>query len=69
MKTGERSQIPILISYETELSTRLDPDELKEDKKLGEGSFGIVYLGEFRRNKVAIKKMKLLTVQDSIIDI
>ena len=34
---------------------RLDPDELIEEKKLGEGSFGVVYLGNFRGNKVAIK--------------
>ncbi|ELP87138.1 tyrosine protein kinase, putative [Entamoeba invadens IP1] len=43
----------------SKLTTRLDYHELKEEKKLGEGSFGIVFLGEFRGNKVAIKKMKL----------
>ena len=40
------------------MTTVLDPDELIEDKKLGEGSFGIVFLGTFRGNKVAIKRMK-----------
>ena len=32
----------------------------KIDQFIGEGSFGIVFLGNFRGNKVAIKKMKQL---------
>ncbi|EDR25091.1 protein serine/threonine kinase, putative [Entamoeba dispar SAW760] len=58
MKKGTTIESNIKIKAETELSTRLDPDELKEEKKIGEGSFGIVYIGEFRGNQVAIKKMK-----------
>ncbi|ELP92332.1 serine/threonine protein kinase HT1, putative [Entamoeba invadens IP1] len=42
----------------TENSTKLDYDELIEEKKLGEGSFGVVFKGTFRGNSVAIKKMK-----------
>ncbi|GAB1228111.1 hypothetical protein ENUP19_0374G0022 [Entamoeba nuttalli] len=57
-KAQEETIKSILISGETEISTRLDPDEIKEEMKIGEGSFGIVYVGEFRGNKVAIKKMK-----------
>ena len=37
---------------------RLDPDELIENKKIGEGTFGIVFKCLFRGNTVAIKKMK-----------
>ena len=33
---------------------------MQEEKKIGEGSFGIVYLGNFRGNKVAFKRMKTL---------
>ncbi|ELP92501.1 protein serine/threonine kinase, putative [Entamoeba invadens IP1] len=49
----------------TEKSTRIDYDELKEDKKLGEGSFGVVYKGTFRGNVVAIKKMKNFSNDDN----
>ncbi|EDR22739.1 protein serine/threonine kinase, putative [Entamoeba dispar SAW760] len=59
MKKGKQYEARIGISFKTELTTRLDYEELKEEKKLGEGSFGIVYLGDFRGNKVAIKKMKI----------
>ncbi|ELP84088.1 protein kinase, putative, partial [Entamoeba invadens IP1] len=48
----------ISISAKTQMTTRLDYHELHEEKRLGEGSFGIVYLGEFRGYKIAIKKMK-----------
>ncbi|ELP90193.1 protein serine/threonine kinase, putative [Entamoeba invadens IP1] len=58
LKKGETSEVSIGICGKTEISTRLDPDELKEEKKLGEGSFGIVYKGNFRGHVVAIKKMK-----------
>ncbi|GAT99211.1 hypothetical protein CL6EHI_001630 [Entamoeba histolytica] len=57
-KAQEETIKSISIEGETEISTRLDPDEIKEEKKIGEGSFGVVYVGEFRGNKVAIKKMK-----------
>ncbi|ELP91470.1 serine/threonine protein kinase HT1, putative, partial [Entamoeba invadens IP1] len=55
----------IKITATSKLTTRLDPDELEEDKKLGEGSFGIVFKGMFRNNVVAIKKMKIGTEDDS----
>ena len=64
IKEAKETQIPIPISFVTKMTTRLDPDELIQEKKLGEGSFGIVYLGTFGGNKVAIKRMKQLQEGD-----
>ncbi|ELP90009.1 protein serine/threonine kinase, putative [Entamoeba invadens IP1] len=58
LKTQKEANAQIHLKCVTELSTHIDPEELKTEIKLGEGSFGIVYLGKFREQKVAIKKMK-----------
>ena len=58
IKKGIKETVPLKMIITTEQSTRLDPDEIQEEKKLGEGSFGIVFLGTFRGKRVAIKKMK-----------
>ncbi|BFU23647.1 protein kinase domain containing protein [Entamoeba histolytica] len=58
MKEGKEIIETVTIKTETEMTTKIDPDELVQEKKIGEGTFGIVYLGIFRGNKVAIKRMK-----------
>ena len=58
IKKGVQYTIPFKIEAKTKMTTRLDYDELIDEKKLGEGSFGIVFKGTFRGHSVAIKKMK-----------
>ncbi|EKE39168.1 tyrosine kinase, putative [Entamoeba nuttalli P19] len=43
---------------ETEITTKLDIDEIIFDNKIGEGTSGIVFKGRFREHIVAIKDMK-----------
>ncbi|ELP95339.1 protein kinase, putative, partial [Entamoeba invadens IP1] len=58
LKTGKQNTTSIHINGQVENSTHLDYDELIEEKKIGEGSFGVVFKGKYRGNVVAIKKMK-----------
>ncbi|ELP83940.1 protein serine/threonine kinase, putative [Entamoeba invadens IP1] len=55
---GTQKVVYINIKATTKMSTRLDYHELREEKKIGEGSFGIVYKGFYRENCVVIKMMK-----------
>ena len=42
----------------TDVTTKLHYDDIVCEKKIGEGSFGIVFKGIFRGHEVAVKKMK-----------
>ena len=60
IKTNTNYSIPFNFKARTEISTRLDYREIEDEiEYLGEGSFGIVFLGTYRGNKVAIKRMKI----------
>ena len=51
---------PLRVCAESELTTRLDFMELEHDEKpVGEGSYGVVYRGEWRGVAVAIKQLKV----------
>ena len=56
IKKGTKDIIPIQLEIKTEESTRLDYDDIHIGNQIGKGSFGVVYLGDFRGNKVAIKR-------------
>ena len=58
VKKGKQYGVLFPIDIKTKMTTKLNPDELHDEKKIGEGGFGIVYKGTFRGNSVAIKKMK-----------
>ncbi|EDR22987.1 protein serine/threonine kinase, putative [Entamoeba dispar SAW760] len=59
IKNNKKTNESIQIYAATVVSTRLDYDEIQEEKQIGEGSFGVVFKGTFQGNKVAIKKMKM----------
>ena len=53
----ETAKLTILI--ESDLSTKLDHTELRlQMPAIGEGAFGMVFVGTYRGQKVAVKKMK-----------
>ncbi|EDR27385.1 protein serine/threonine kinase, putative [Entamoeba dispar SAW760] len=68
IRTQIEQTCTVKLSFKTKLSTRLDYTEFKEIKKIGEGSFGIVYEGIFRGRRVAIKKIKNLEDNEEVIE-
>jgi len=60
---------PLRIVMQSELTTRLDFMELiHEEAPIGEGSFGVVYRGEWRTTPVAIKELKVKFMKKQELD-
>ena len=60
---------PLRVCAESELTTRLDYMELVHDERpIGEGSFGVVYRGEWRGTPVAIKQLKVQFLKKQELD-
>jgi len=59
-KDGAKKAKEVRLSFATEsqLTTKLDPDEVKCEDTIGEGAYGIVYSGTYRGMDVAIKLLK-----------
>ena len=67
LKHTEREIVKTLdLFIESELSWKLDVSEFNQEKKIGEGSYGIVYLGTFRGKKAAIKRFKWIEYEPKI---
>ncbi|ELP94573.1 protein serine/threonine kinase, putative [Entamoeba invadens IP1] len=64
--TGNVVNAKIGIDTTTQQTTKLNYKELDVITKLGEGSFGIVYMGNYRGNFVAIKKMKQIASPNTL---
>ncbi|ELP90712.1 protein serine/threonine kinase, putative [Entamoeba invadens IP1] len=60
LKSGDEMTEIIPYSAETVLSTWIDENSIKNMKQIGKGSFGVVYKGKFKGNKVAVKKLNIL---------
>ncbi|ELP91138.1 protein serine/threonine kinase, putative, partial [Entamoeba invadens IP1] len=58
LKRDNEKYNTIEVTGVTQQTTRIDYDELNEENKIGEGSFGVVYKGCYRKYIVAIKKLK-----------
>ena len=51
IKEGKERQLPMKILIKTKQSSHLDYDEIQLERKLGEGSFGVIYLGMLGESK------------------
>ncbi|ELP93171.1 protein serine/threonine kinase, putative [Entamoeba invadens IP1] len=58
LKTCNEKKFLMNVEAKTVLSSKLDPEEIKEEYLIAEGPFGTVYLATFRAAHVIVKKVK-----------
>ncbi|KAL7715116.1 Tyrosine kinase [Entamoeba marina] len=68
IKINKRCVDSLPINVETNISTKIDYDELNEEKEIGSGTFGLVYKGNYRGSVVAIKKLKRIQIIEGVVD-
>ncbi|ELP94693.1 protein serine/threonine kinase, putative [Entamoeba invadens IP1] len=66
LKSGKTSTDNFMITCITENSSKLDYDEINEEKQIGRGTFGVVYKGTYKGHDVAIKKLKQINNRSQI---
>ncbi|EDR29324.1 serine-threonine protein kinase, putative [Entamoeba dispar SAW760] len=64
----EEDHAAIKIGIESAKSIKLDYEEFEKTKVIGEGSFGIVFLGKYRGVDVAIKQTKNFTWPEDVVE-
>ena len=57
-KAKRYKEARLCFATESQLTTRLDPEELKREDVIGDGAYGAVYSGTYRGMDVAIKVLK-----------
>ena len=57
-KAAQCSALRLVFATESQLTTRLDPDEVKREREIGKGAYGVVYSGTYRGMDVAIKVVR-----------
>ncbi|ELP89685.1 protein serine/threonine kinase, putative [Entamoeba invadens IP1] len=58
LSKGIQTKESLTLDFETELSSKLDPDDLFIKREIGRGGAGVIYYGMYRKSRVAVKKVR-----------
>ncbi|KAL7716776.1 Protein kinase [Entamoeba marina] len=67
-ESGTEEHAAISLNVESSYSTFLDYTEFQKDEMIGEGSFGVVFVGMYRGTKVAIKQTKNFSWPEEVVE-
>ena len=67
LDSEDAEHFPMRIDCASEPSIYLDYLEFEKDKLIGEGTFGLVYIGKYRGIDVAIKETKQFSWEDDVV--